>query len=205
MNKLWYKETYLGESTEDLVYARNHIQEIINLYCTGYFNVPEDITVDNLQQFLEIILKHYQLYNFHSSELAEICESIELYFHKAYFNDFPESFFPTYPKTDRRSLVLHIHDYIDTHEIWLLPEEVPMLIECMNVSDDKIIKMYDFMDNYFQQFDHAKRCNEEVGRRYRTIKKQRKEALESGKPIPIRPMGIELDLCYKTQQNNNNI
>jgi hypothetical protein len=55
--------------------------------------------------------------------------------------------------------------------------------------------MHDYIDNYFKQFDRSKRFREEA--RFNLINQQRKEAIENGQPIPIRPMGIEIDLFYK--------
>lgn len=205
MNKLWYRffydeersklEAYSKLEMEGLIANRQYIQKYIDLYCQGIFSVPEDITTDNLQQFLEIILKYYQLYLFDLNELINLSQSVCNYLHKAYLEDFPDTAFPYYPKNDRRELVLYLLQEIDGCQS-ILPEDVPTLIKCFNVSEKQIIDMYDYIDNYLNQFDLSKRFNNSrlcVD----LVNKQRKKAIDKGQPLPIRPMGIELDLCYK--------
>jgi hypothetical protein len=195
VNKLWYKDDFFSAERECILASRQYIQKYIDLYCPERFNVPEDITTDNLQEFLEIILKYYQLYLFNQNELMNLGESIEEYFHKAFIDEFPEQWYPEYPKTDRRELALHILSEIASGPS-IHPEDVPVLIKCLNVSEEQIIAMYDYIDNYFNQFDRVKRFNNELSR-FNFINDQRKEAIEQGQPIPIRPMGIEIDLYYK--------
>jgi hypothetical protein len=59
--------------------------------------------------------------------------------------------------------------------------------------------MYDRLDKYFAQFDRNFKFNpgEEMDNRWKLINKQRIEAIEKNQPLPIRPMGMELDPCYK--------
>jgi len=56
------------------------------------------------------------------------------------------------------------------------------------------------MDNYFDQFDDQMRLDE-YWLRWETIIRQRKEALENNDLLPIQPMGITLNLCYKRIDN----
>lgn len=197
VNKLWYQDDFLENRSieEEVTASRRYIQRYIDLYCPERFNVPEDITPDNFQDFLEIILKYYGLYLFNLNELLNLAESIDLYFHRAYWEDFPDTLFPKYPETDRRELALYILVNIDQW-IGILPEDAPTLIKCLNVPEEQIIDMYDYIDNYFYQFDLIKRANESRSRQ-NFVNDQRKEAIAKGEPIPIRPMGIEIDLYYK--------
>jgi len=194
IDKLWYKGDYSENEKEEIAASRKYIQRYIDYYCPESFKVPEDITTDNLQEFLETILKYYRLYLFNLNELINLGESIHEYFHRAYFDDFPDTFYPKYPDTDRRSLALSILNEMNSCQS-IMPEDVPTLIKCLNVPDDQIADMHDYIDNYFKQFDRSKRFREEA--RFNLINQQRKEAIENGQPIPIRPMGIEIDLFYK--------
>lgn len=191
MNKLWYKDDRWEGGMEENIASREYIQRYIDLYCPERFSVPEDVTTDNLQEFLEIILKYYQLYLFNMNELINLGESITHCFHKAYYDDFPDTFYPTYPDSDRRQLTLHVLGKISNCPS-ILPEDVPTLIKCMNVPDEQIIDMYNYIDNYYNQFDDLKRFSEDVPR-FDILNKQRLEAIKKGQPLPIRPMGIELN------------
>lgn len=195
VNKLWYKDDFFSAERDYILASRQYIQKYIDLYCPERFNVPEDITTDNLQEFLEIILKYYQLYLFNQNELINLGESIQEYYHKAFIDEFPKKWYPEYPKTDRRELALHILSEIANCPS-ILPEDVPVLIKCLNVPEAQIIDMYDYIDNYFNQFERVKRANNQLTR-FNFVNDQRKEAIEKGQPIPIRPMGVEIDLYYK--------
>ena len=199
VNKLWYKEPHARSPMYDITSSREYIQKYIDLYCPEKYKVPEDITTDNLKEFLEIILKYYQLYLFDLNELINLGESINIYFHNAYFDDFPDTFYPNYPDTDRRSLALSILFEMNSTQV-IMPEDVPTLIEYLNVPDDQIADMHDYIDNYFEQFDLCKRFREELSR-FNLVSEQRKEAIENGHPIPIRPMGIELN-SHRIQKLN---
>lgn len=94
MNKLWYEPRFAGEDVTAENISRQYLQEIIDLYCFDVFKVLEDITPDNLAQFLEIILKQYEYYNL--SDLMSIDDVFELYFYRRYKDDFPNNFFPVY-------------------------------------------------------------------------------------------------------------
>ena|GEM_PF-4037709 len=80
----------------------------------------------------------------------------------------------------------------------LLPEDVPVLIDFFHTPDKKIVEAGSKMDNYFDQFDDQMR-REEYWFRWETITRQRKEALANNDILPIRPMGITLNLCYKNR------
>ena len=197
MDKLWYTKFRTEDEIKYAMIDRDYIQKFIDLYCVEHFSVPEDITTDNLKEFLEIILRCYELYLFKMHELLDLGESIYTYIHRAYMEDFPDTHFPDYPDDDRRGLSLSVLHELDSSQI-ILPEDVPFLIAYMNVEEEKIAeKTYDTIDKYFDQFDRSKRCNEELPRRWEVLTKQRFEAIEKGQPLPIRPMGIKLDMCYK--------
>ena len=195
VNKLWYQLDNSGVEVKECIARRQCIQKYIDLYCPERFNVPEDITIDNLQEFLEIILKYYQIYLFNQNELINLAESIEDYFHIAYFDEIADISFPEYPKTARQKLAVDILSRMARFP-YILPEDVPILIKCLNVPEEQIINMCDYIDNYLEQFENVKRCNNEISR-FNFINEQRKEAIEKGEPIAIRPMGVEIDLYYK--------
>ena len=139
-NKLWYQQDYSESEKKDLMANRNYIQRFIDLYCPEHFSIPEDITSDNLQEFLEITLKYYQLYLFSNGALVYLTESIYSYFHQAYDK------FPKYPKNDRKELALNILCTIERGSgSSIIPEDVAFLIKCLNISEDKIIYMYDYI------------------------------------------------------------
>lgn len=210
VNKLWHEKRLVDglwhyDGNERLDIYRNCIQEFINLYCPELFNMPEDITPDNLRQFLETILIQYQHYHIKLTHIKNIGESIYVYFHRAYENDFPNTLYPSYPEADRRNLVLTIWDNCLDTTTWfpILPEEVPFLLKCLNVPNDQVIHMEAKLESYFNQFDFEKRCNIEIPKRFKVITKQRQEGLHKGELLPIRPMGIELDMCYKEPELKN--
>lgn len=180
--------------------SRDYIQKFIDLYCDRTFNVPEDINSDNLKKFLIIMLKHYEYYHFTALELKELAESISIYFCSAYCDENNELGFPEYSENDNRNLSLTmLLEIKSSHHI--LPEDVSFLIRCLNLPDDKVVDINNIIDNYFNQFDIMKRCNEELPRRETILKKLRLEALENNEPLPIRPMGIKLDPCYIPKLN----
>ena len=197
VNKLWYKSEE-GEDLDYLVREREYIQRIINLYCSELFKLPEDITPDNLKEFLEIVLKNYKYYNLSISDLLDIGDALSRYFHNAYSDEFPDTLYPSYPDNDRRSLAIFIFDEFMAYPSYdILPEEVCFLLECLNTPEDKIVYMKRKVEEYFNQFDIIRRANAEIPKRWRIISEQRLEAIEKNQPLPIQPMGIELSLCYK--------
>lgn len=197
-NKLWYTPLFEGECVDESIHFRNDIQQIIDMYCPELFQAPEDITPDNLQQFLEIILINYQYYYIRRHHILNLGEAFDDYFERAYKENFLEAGYIKYPDTDRHQLVLYIwHLFLSSGDFSiLLPEYIPLLPECLHTSDDQIIYMYDKIDKYFEQFD-IKAHTEEIYHRHDILSEQRLKALEKGDPLPIRPMGIKLDMCYK--------
>lgn len=194
VNKLWYEE-----DLEDGKWAREYLQKYINFYCfdSKLFKVPEDITFDNLKEFLEIIFRQYQHYNLSWLQLLYLGDAFDIYLDIAFRDEFEEGY-ANFPDNDRRGLVLSVCRRCVQNSIWpIFPEDVPFLIECLNAPDAEIVNMYDMLDNYFDQFDSVKRVNEEYKKRWETIKKERIEALQNNQPLPIRPMSIELDPCYQ--------
>ena len=194
VNKLWYNE-YSGCIT-----YRKFLKEHINKYAPNLYQEVEDITPDNVHNFLEIILKRYAEYCFHTYTLDDIGDVIEYYFGYAYKDEFPEQNYPNYSNDDRRSLSMLMISYFDQSGFIgaLLPEDVPVLIDFLHTPDKKIVEAGSRMDNYFDQFDDQMRLDE-YWLRWETITRQRKEALENNDLLPIRPMGITLNLCYKNR------
>jgi hypothetical protein len=182
---------------KDNQWALDCLQEYIDLYFfdSKIFKVPTDITPDNLQEFIEIILKHYQYYHLTILELDDIGDSLEKYFFNEFSDD--DGTYPNYPLADRRELVFTVLDGAFTCSYWnIFPEEVPFILGCLNVPNEQIIEMHDRLENYFKQFDDNARSRED-DKRNKLIKQQRIEAIEKNQPLPIKPMGIKLDLCYK--------
>nr|WP_245207541.1 hypothetical protein [Rickettsia fournieri] len=70
-DKLWYEKI-----NEEDAYIRKTLQEYIDLYFfdSVEFKAVEDITLENLGDFLEVMLKHYQQYHFHLGELYDTGE-----------------------------------------------------------------------------------------------------------------------------------
>lgn len=196
VNKFWYEGT-----EEELLIARKSIQNFINLYCfdEDEFKVVEDITPENVGKFLEIMLKHYEQYHFRASNLSyALGENLHLYFHRAYMDEFPDNYYPTYSDSDKRTLAMNVIEYIEIGRGYtVLAEDVPYLIEYLNTPDAQIEQAHAKIEAYFNQFDHDERCNIEAGRRWEAICGERLEAIKNNKPLPIKPMSIELSLCYK--------
>ena len=199
INSSWSNVIYYRKETDESLctWSKSCIQKIINFYGPESFHEIENINVNNLHQFLKVLLKNYQYYNISLGSLMELGDAIEEYFKRIYVDH--NWWYPNYPKTDRRLLSLLIIDNCMATTWWwpILPQDVPFLLECLNISDELIIYMEGKLNAYFNQFDLVKRCNAEIPRRWEVITRQRKEALEKGEPLPIRPMGIELDMCYK--------
>ena len=195
MDKFWHLKLKTENSIKYVKIDRDYIQKFIDLYCVEHFSVPEDITTENLKEFLEIILRYYELYFFKMISLIDLGEALTNCLQEMYAEDFPETNFPYYPKEDRRELILTILDEIESSQS-ILPEDVPFLIDCMNVEEEKIAETHKVITDYFDQFDRSKRFMEDIPR-FELLNKQRLEAIEKGRPLPIRPMGIELDMCYK--------
>jgi hypothetical protein len=199
IDKFWYQNVYALQDNETTG-SRKCIQKFIDLYFNDIFNVPEDITMDNIKDFLERLLKYYEHYYFEFIQLINIGESIVTYFSHALIDENLERGFPEYSKSDRRNLVLDILWELYSSQT-ILPEDVPFLIQYLNTTDDKVLEARALFENYFDQFDIIKRTNKELPRRYKILEQQRLEAIEKWQPIPIRPMGIELDMCYLKKLN----
>ncbi len=200
VNKLWYQEY-----PEETKWVRPYLQKLINLYCfdSKIFKEPEDIKLDNLQQFIEIIFKQYQHYNIHIGNILDLGDAFDFYLSIAFKDEFPEEY-PSYPDTDRRQLVLDVSgNCIQSGTCWnIFPEDVPFVIECLNAPEAELPNMYDKLNKYFNQFDNVKRTNEECPKRWEAMKQERIEALQNNKPLPIRPMSITLDPCYKDNKED---
>lgn len=193
-NRLWYKDKDPGYVT----WVRRCLQKYIDLYCSDseQFKVPEDITLDNLKEFIQIILKHYQYYHIGSARMMDLGDAFAIYLWNAFEDEFPEDY-PNYPRDDRRALALYICLYLECFTSYsILPEDVPFILECLNAPDEKIIDTYDKLDKYFEQFDNSARLDELL-KREELIDKQRFAAIEKQQPLPIKPMGMKLDPCYK--------
>nr|WP_227780010.1 hypothetical protein [Rickettsia sp. Tenjiku01] len=79
-DKLWYTKI-----NEEDAYISKTLQEYIDVYFfdSAEFKAVEDITLENLGEFLEVMLKHYQQYHFHLGALydtGEILENISIMF-----------------------------------------------------------------------------------------------------------------------------
>jgi hypothetical protein len=195
-NKLWCKGEY--EYDEYVRWVRRCLQKYIDLYCSDseQFKVPEDITLDNLKEFIEIILKHYQFYHIKSGRMMDLGDAFDIFLGHAFKDEFPDDY-PNYPRHDRRALTLYICDYIQMFTSdFIVPEDVPFILECLNAPNEEIIDMYDKLDKYFEQFDSSAK-GDELFKRQELIDKQRLEAIEKNQPLPIKPMGMKLDPCYK--------
>lgn len=225
-NKSWYE---ISPREGQLV--RAYLQKLINLYCfeSKEIKTPEDITIDNLKDFIEIILKNYQYYHFSHNDLLSLGDAFDIYLQDALGREYleyasgeefdlsgmeRETIFehikatrekanyivatPEYPNTDRRQLVLDIcSNCMQWSANWvLLPEDVPFVLECLNAPDNENINMYDKLDDYFEQFDIGARFDE-LAKRRKILTEERLKALRENQPLPIRPMSIELDMCYK--------
>ena len=126
----------------------------------------------------------------------DLGDAFTIYFWNAFKDEFPEDY-PNYPRDDRRALALYICGYLQWFTIaFIFPEDVPFILECLNAPTEKIIDMYDKLNKYFDQFDMRAR-SKELSKRGELIYKQRLEAIEKNDPLPIKPMGIKLDPCYK--------
>ena len=150
-NKLWYKD----EDPKYVTWVRRYLQELIDLYCSDseQFKLPEDITLDNLKEFIEIILKHYQLYHIGVARMMDLGDAFTIYLWNAFEDEFPEDY-PNYPRDDRRALALYICIYLQSFtSYFIFPEDVPFILECLNAPSEKIIDMYDKLNKYFDQFD----------------------------------------------------
>ena len=190
-NKLWYKDEYVR-------WVRGYLQELIDLYCSDLeqFKVPEDITLDNLKEFIEIILKHYQFYHIGPARMMDLGDALDIFLGFAFEDEFSDDY-PNYPRDDRRELTLYVSDYIRTFtSYFIFSEDVPFILECLNAPNEEIIDMYDKLDKYFEQFDMRAKPKE-LSKRLELIHKQRLEAIEKYQPLPIKPMGMKLDPCYK--------
>lgn len=153
-NKLWYEKI----STKDS-YIRTTLQEYIDLYFSDsiQFKIVEDITLENLNEFLEIILKHYQQYHFHATELFDIGETLEYYFDYVYMNEEREINYPEYDNEDRRKLAILMLDYMQMIGIpKVLHEDVPYLIEFLHANDGEVTQAREKLDTYLTQFDLIK-------------------------------------------------
>ena len=202
VDKLWYTRWegdngYVDGATRSLVGDRKYIQEFIDLYCYDSFKVPEDITPDNLQFFIEKILIQFQYYNVFEYHLVNLAEALEFYFDYAYNDEFPDGF-RTF-NGDKKSEPFYLLFWMawDTGRQCPLPEDVPFILECLNYVGPDTRSIENKFEAYFSQFDTMQRFNIESGKREKAIKRERIEALEKGEPLPIRPMSIELDPCYK--------
>lgn len=179
-------------------YSLKYLQKLIDLYFfdSQKYNTPQDITLDNIQDFIQPILEQYYYYNLCTNNLFHIGDALEVYIRRAFADQF-DGDYPNFPQTDKRALILFICDRCLMSSDWsVFPEDIPFILECINAPGEECMGRYEILDKYFEQFDRKARYLEE-DRRWEAIKRERMEALEKGEPLPIRPMSIELDPCYK--------
>lgn len=182
------------EIDEGRVLDFQYTQKFINLYCPESFKSLNDITPENLHIFLEIMLKQYQYYNMDIHHIKDLAESVGDYLYDSYIDQFSEGVY-CYPNNDRRSLSDFILTELDCFSIF--PSDVPFVLECLNCEDNEVALINDRLKAYFEQFDQMQKMNVEHPRRWQAIKRERIEALAKNEPLPIRPMSITLDPCYK--------
>lgn len=193
-NKFWYKKL-----EENDLYIPKYIQSFIDLYCfnSKQFEVIDDITPENLNEFWKIILRHYQYYCFHLDDLSDLGDALWLYFYYAYPANFVDAGYPVYHKEDKRNLGIYMMSYVQLQaDTPILPEDVPVLINYLNTHDGQISKTDQEFQGYLKQFDYEGR-RAEIQKRWEAICRERIEAIKNNQPLPIKPMSIELEMCYK--------
>lgn len=183
--------------------GKKYIQLILDSYCSDseQFRVVEDITPESWGDFLKIVLKQYQCYNIHRWCLHDLAEALWFYSRGPNPEEWRFYEFPVYPVNDRRNLAILINNCLESGNTMFFPEEVPKLIEFLDTPNGNALEVEKVIEQYLDQFDDRAR-EEEYDRRWKAITNQRLEEITFGGMFPIKPMNIELDLCYKKSKPN---
>lgn len=196
----WYVDPEDGSINEDILWCDKFIKECMDLYCTGQFTQVDNLNLQNIPYFLEIILKRYEEYYFNSIDLKDLGDALSTYILYADLDEFPYQESKNLSGNDRRCLGVNMAWILDDTSFTILPEDVPVLINYLHTPDDQLVGSYDRLIDYLEQFDNTVRWSE-VDKRWEVITQQRIEAIARRKPMPVRPMGIELDMCYKKKDD----
>lgn len=103
---------YVMQEDEDLFETRFFFNKLIDSIKSETFKEVEDIDLDNLREFLILVLQSLQEKKFDLDDILDIIDALETYLHRRYMDEWPENHYPVPPDSDPLSIGLNALDYI---------------------------------------------------------------------------------------------
>lgn len=138
------------------------ILEDCRFYLGTSFKEITDVTLENLGDFLVLILKAFSEGIISASKIGVVAGALETYIHKRYMTDYPETSYPDFGEEHPLSVPLTVLYCMDGGHtgFMIFPEDAAFFIEMLQAPSEKALetnyKMYDFVE----QFDVNERFQE---------------------------------------------
>lgn len=141
---------------------KEFLNQIIKNIVKGSFRKLDDLSLDNLRNFLIPILKAYEKGLIDHSTLKNIADGLEEFIYEKYSSDYPDSAYPKLPEEDKRFIGLKIIDYIDgmLDQFIIFPEDVSHFIEALQIPIGKEVEGYEKLKKYIKSFNFSQRLQE---------------------------------------------
>lgn len=103
---------YVMQEDEDLFEDRLLMEEFIKDIDNDQFKEIEDIDLDNLREFLILVLQSFQQKKFKLLDILDILDVLETYIHRRYMDEYPKTFYPCPSDDEPMSIGLNAIDFI---------------------------------------------------------------------------------------------
>ena len=141
------------QEEKDLFEDRKFINKMIDRI-DNKFSKIEDIDLENLRVFLIILLLSFQEKKFSLNDILNILDVLEIYIHRRYMDDYPETCYPNPSDNDPISIGLNAIDYINEGVSYgnLLPNIMNPLLNYLNTPKEKEKEATFEMRRFMQEF-----------------------------------------------------
>ncbi|MGI4851628.1 MAG: hypothetical protein ACRYGR_06775 [Janthinobacterium lividum] len=103
---------YVMQEDEDLFENRAFVDPLIKRINSNKFKEIEDIDLENLREFLILVLQSFQEKKFGLNDILNILDNLEIYIHRRYMDEYPETCYPCPSDSEPMSIGLNAIDFI---------------------------------------------------------------------------------------------
>ena len=138
------------------------MNNIIKNMHSPYFRSMNDINLENLRDFLIPLFREYEMKKINYSFFTNFGNALETYLHVKFGNDFPDTLYPVFDKSDFRSIGIEVIEYmnISNSEFFIFPKDIPYFIEFLKTPIRQENEAHQKIKEYVSQFELDKRLVE---------------------------------------------